>query len=81
MDKQESFRDIQVEEQAMDALPEIDDEPYKEALLPNMNKKLATEEEEMEDEMEQSVISSSVVSSYDKTQQRRRCRPNNFYNQ
>ena len=46
-----------------------------------MNKKLAMEEEEMEDEIEQSVLSSSVVSSYDKTQQRKRCRPNNFYNQ
>ena len=45
-----------------------------------MNKKLAMEEEEMEDEIEQSVLSSSVVSSYDKTQQRKRCRPNNFYN-
>lgn len=45
-----------------------------------MNEKVATEEEEMEDEMEQSVTSSAGMSSY-ANQQRKRCRPNHYYNQ
>lgn len=45
-----------------------------------MNEKVATEEEEMEDEMEQSVTSSAGVSSH-VNGQRKRCRANHYYGQ